>query len=147
MISPAASSLRNSSQLAQSGTRLEFAISTRGACSWVSNTADRLARLDEQRLLVAQSLKLGHDRVIARPVARGLADPAVDDELGGILGHVGVQVVLEHAQGRFLLPALAAQRGCAHAALTSGAPMLRENVAAWRATARPHASTRRDVIR
>ena len=35
MISPSSSSLRNSSQLAQSPTRLEFAISTRGAHSWV----------------------------------------------------------------------------------------------------------------
>ncbi len=38
MISPRSSSFRNSSQLAQSPTRLELAISTRGAHSWVRIT-------------------------------------------------------------------------------------------------------------
>src|SRR5690348_6806120 len=38
MIRPASSSLRNSSQLAQSPTRLELAINTRGAHSWVRKT-------------------------------------------------------------------------------------------------------------
>src|ERR1700760_485674 len=38
MIRPSSSSLRNSSQFAQSPTRLEFAISTRGAHSWVLMT-------------------------------------------------------------------------------------------------------------
>ncbi len=82
----------------------------------------RLARLNEQRLVVAEALELGHDRVVARPVARRLADAAVDDQLGRVLGHVRMEVVLKHAQGGFLLPALAAQRRGAHAALASGAP-------------------------
>src|SRR5689334_16511431 len=38
MVSPIASSLRNSSQVAQSPTRFEFAIRTRGAHSWVCIT-------------------------------------------------------------------------------------------------------------
>ena len=38
MVSPAASRRRNSSQLAHWGTRLELAMSTRGAHSWVRNT-------------------------------------------------------------------------------------------------------------
>src|SRR3954447_3222465 len=38
MVRPIASSLRNSSQVAQSPTRFEFAISTRGAHSWVCST-------------------------------------------------------------------------------------------------------------
>ena len=70
---------------------------------------DGLARLDEQRLVVAEALELAPDRLVAGAVARGLADPAVDDELVGLLGDVGVEVVLEHAQGRLLLPAAAAQ--------------------------------------
>ena len=37
-MSPSSSSRRNSSQFAQSPTRLEFAISTRGAHSWVRIT-------------------------------------------------------------------------------------------------------------
>ena len=38
MVSPACSRRRNSGHVAQSGTRLEFAISTRGAHSWVRMT-------------------------------------------------------------------------------------------------------------
>ena len=38
MVSPACSRRRNSGQVAQSGTRLELAISTRGAHSWVRST-------------------------------------------------------------------------------------------------------------
>src|SRR5438477_4117346 len=41
------------------------------------------------------------------PGARRPAGAAVDDEAVGILGHVGVEVVHEHAQGGFLNPALA----------------------------------------
>ena len=52
------------------------------------------------------SLELAHDGVEALPVARGLADAAVDDEVLRALGHLGVEVVHQHAQGRFLLPAL-----------------------------------------
>ena len=38
MVSPACSRRRNSGQLAQSPTRFELAISTRGAHSWVRST-------------------------------------------------------------------------------------------------------------
>ncbi len=38
MVSPAASRRRNSSQVAHCGTRLELAIRTRGAHSWVRKT-------------------------------------------------------------------------------------------------------------
>jgi hypothetical protein len=38
MVRPSDSSRRNSGQVAQSGTRLELAISTRGAHSWVRST-------------------------------------------------------------------------------------------------------------
>ena len=38
MVSPAASSRQNSSQVAQAGTSSEFAMSTRGAISWVRVT-------------------------------------------------------------------------------------------------------------
>src|SRR3954447_6141083 len=75
---------------------------------------DRLARLDEQRLALAERRELALDRREARLVARGLADPAVDDEVLRALGDVGMQVVLEHPQRRLLLPAAAAKVG--HAA-------------------------------
>ena len=43
--------------------------------------ADRLARLDEQRLVASERLQRRDDAVEALPVARGPADAAIDDEL------------------------------------------------------------------
>ena len=63
------------------GTRLELAISTRGAHSWVRNDADRLARLHQQRLVVAQRAQRADDRVEGLPGARRPAGAAVDDEM------------------------------------------------------------------
>ena len=78
--------------------------------------ADRLARLHEQRLVVLQRAQAADDRVEALPVARGLADAAVDDEVLGPLRHLGVEVVHEHAQRGLLLPGLAGERGAARGA-------------------------------
>jgi len=72
---------------------------------------DRLTGLDEQRLVVAETAQLTLDRVVARPVARRLADPAVDDELGRVLGDIGVQVVAQHPQRGLLGPAAAFESG------------------------------------
>jgi len=53
--------------------------------------------------------------------ARGLADPAVDDELLRLLRDVRVEVVLQHPQRGLLLPAAAAQRlGHARTSLVCG---------------------------
>ena len=95
-------------------------MSTRGASAWVRKTPDRLAGLDEQRLVVPELAQRAHDRVEALPVARGLADPAVDDEVLGALGHLGVEVVHEHAQGGLLLPRPAGERGAARGADGAG---------------------------
>ena len=70
--------------------------------------AHGLAALHEQRLVVLEAAQGGDDGVEARPVARRLAGAAVDDELLRRLGDLGVEIVHEHAQGGFLLPALAA---------------------------------------
>src|SRR3954470_5786067 len=43
--------------------------------------------------------------------AGGTTGAAVDDQAGGILRHVRVEVVAEHAQGGLLVPALAAPLG------------------------------------
>ena len=43
----------------------------------------------------------------AIPVARGAPRPAVNNQFLGLFGHFGVEVVHQHAQRRFLLPALA----------------------------------------
>jgi hypothetical protein len=57
---------------------------------------DRLAALDEKRLVVAQS-KEGADDVAQRLMApRGAARPAVDDESLGMLRDLRVEVVQEH---------------------------------------------------
>ena len=50
--------------------------------------ADRLARLDEQGLVVLEPLQRLDDRVVALPVARRPADAAIDDQLLGRLGDV-----------------------------------------------------------
>ena len=56
--------------------------------------ADRLAGLHEHRLVLACSVgQRADDRVVAGPVARGAAGAAVDDEVVGTLGHLGVEVV------------------------------------------------------
>ena len=55
--------------------------------------ADRPAGLDEQRLVVRERRERPHDRVVARPVPRGPAGAAVDDEVVGPLGDVRVEVV------------------------------------------------------
>src|SRR5512147_1070117 len=70
---------------------------------------DRLARLDKQRLVVAEFAQRREDRVEAGPVARRAPDTTVDDEALRVLGHLGVEVVLEHAEGGFGQPALAGQ--------------------------------------
>ncbi len=69
-----------------------------------------LARLDEERLLVAEALELAEDRLEALGVARGFTGAAVDDEVLAALGHVGGEVVQEHPVGRFREPGAAPER-------------------------------------
>ncbi len=67
---------------------------------------DRLARLHEQRLVGLELVERAHDRVVRLPAAGRLAGAAVDDEVFGVLGDLGVEVVHEHALGGFGAPAL-----------------------------------------
>jgi hypothetical protein len=67
----------------------------------------RLARLHEQRLVVTEALQRTDDGPEALPVAGRLPRPAVDHKVLGTLGHLGIEVVHQHAQGRLLVPALA----------------------------------------
>ena len=67
---------------------------------------DRLARLDQQRLVGFELAKCCHDAVEALPVARRAADAAIDHQLAGLFGDVGIEVVHEHAERRFGQPAL-----------------------------------------
>ena len=84
---------------------------------WVGpQHADRLARLDEQRLVVGQRPELAHDRVECLPRAGRTAGPAVDDEVIRILRDLRIEVVHQHPEGGFLPPAAAAQLGAARGA-------------------------------
>ena len=67
--------------------------------------ADRAPGLHEHGLVALERLERAHERVERRPVAGGLAGAAVDDELVGVLGDLGVEVVLQHAQRGLLRPA------------------------------------------
>ena len=73
--------------------------------------ADRLAGLDEQRLVGLEPLQAVDDEVEVLPGARRAADAAVDDELVRVLGDVGVQVVHQHAHRRLGQPALGGDLG------------------------------------
>ena len=73
--------------------------------------ADRLAALDEQRLVVAELEQRADDRLQRLVGARGPARAAVDDELLGMLGHLGVEVVEQHPQRRLGLPRARVQLG------------------------------------
>ena len=75
--------------------------------------ADRLARLDEQRLVVPERPQLADDRVEGGPRPRRPAGPAVDDEVVRVLGDLRIEVVHEHPERGFLLPAAAGQLAAA----------------------------------
>ncbi|ABA50058.1 hypothetical protein BURPS1710b_2184 [Burkholderia pseudomallei 1710b] len=69
---------------------------------------DRLAGLDDERLVLVHCAQRAHDRVVRRPVARGAAERRVDDQLIGILADR--EDVFQKTQQRLLAPAFAAQR-------------------------------------
>src|SRR5204863_491447 len=68
---------------------------------------NRLAALDDQRLVIAQAAEGIDDAMERLPVAGRLPGAAVDDELVGLLRVL--EVVLEHPQDGLLPPALASQ--------------------------------------
>ena len=78
--------------------------------------ADRLARLDEQRLVALEAPQRRNDAVERLPIARRPPDPAVDHELARPLGDVGIEVVHQHAHRRLGQPALGAELGSARRA-------------------------------
>ena len=65
----------------------------------------RLSALDEERLVVGKPLERCDNRVIGRPVARGLAGAAVDDQIVGPLGDFRIEVVHQQPKCGFLIPA------------------------------------------
>ena len=71
----------------------------------------RFAALDEEGLVVPQVAQGGDDPVVARPVARGLPGPAVDDQVLRPLGDLWIEVVHEHPERGFLDPSPAGEGG------------------------------------
>jgi hypothetical protein len=81
-----------------------------------AKNAHRLARLHQQRFIVAERFQGAHQGVKRRPVARRAAGAAIDDQFVRVLGHIGIEIVVQHAQRRFLVPAMATQGGAARGA-------------------------------
>jgi len=73
--------------------------------------ADRLAGLDEQRLVMLERRERAHDGIECGPITGRLSRSTVDDEVVGPLGHLRVEIVHQHAQGGLLRPALAGEGG------------------------------------
>ena len=118
---PLPSSSQKCSHVAHCGTSSEFAISTRGAPACVRNTPTGLPDWTSSVSSFSSRPQRGDDAVEGLPRARRLAGAAVDDEIVGSLGHLGIEVVHQHAQRGFLRPALARQRAC-RAVRAPGAP-------------------------
>ena len=60
----------------------------------------RLARLDQQSLVLLEPFERLDDLVVSFPVARGAADAAIDDQALRILGDLLVEVVHQHPHRR-----------------------------------------------
>ena len=72
-----------------------------------ADDADRLAALHEQRFVVFEPLERGDDGVETLAIAGRLARSAVDDQFLGPLRDGRVEIVAQHPQGGFLMPAFA----------------------------------------
>ena len=71
--------------------------------------AHRFAALHQQGFIGLQCAQAVGDSVKTGPVACRFADAAIDHQRVRILGHLGVQVVMQHAVGGFDLPVGAVQ--------------------------------------
>ncbi len=70
---------------------------------------DRLAGLHQQGLILLEPGQHLDDLIKAGPVAGGAANPAIDHQRLGMLGHLGIQIVHQHPQRRLGEPALGGQ--------------------------------------
>ena len=71
---------------------------------------DGLARLHDERLVVFEPAEGRDDGVERGPAACRPPRPAIDDEILGTFGDVGIEVVHQHAERGFLRPSLAGDR-------------------------------------
>jgi hypothetical protein len=86
---------------------------------------DRFARLHEHRLVLAQRREGADHGVVRRPRPGRAPGAAVDDEVVGALGDLGVEVVHEHPQRRLGLPGPGGELGAARCADRTGAVHVR----------------------
>ena len=77
---------------------------------------DRLAGLHQHGLVVFEPAQSTNQCVEGGPAARCAPGSAIDDEIVGVLGDLGIEVVHQHAQDGFLLPSLAGEFGTARRA-------------------------------
>ena len=104
------------SQVAQAGTSSALAMMHARRPGMRAEDRDRLAGLHDERLVVLEAAQRGDDGVERRPAARRASRAAVDDEVVGPLGHLGIEVVHQHPQRGFLRPSLAGERRAARRA-------------------------------
>jgi hypothetical protein len=69
----------------------------------------RLATLYQERFIILQNFKICQDIIQRLEISRGLSPSSIYDQLIGTFGYFGIQIIQEHAIGRFLNPSLAIQ--------------------------------------
>ena len=89
----------------------QLAIRTRGAYSCVRKTPTGLPDCTSRVSSFSSACSDAHDRVEACPVPRGPSRAAVDDQIVGAFGDLGVEIVHQHPERRFLMPSFAASVG------------------------------------
>ena len=123
-MSPRASRRRNSGQVAQSPHQVRVGDQHPRRPLVGLKDAHRTARLHQHGLVGFERRERAHQRVEAAPVARRLPGAAVDHQVVGSFGDLGIEVVLQHAQRRLLRPARALTASVPRAARTGRAPSM-----------------------
>jgi hypothetical protein len=80
----------------------------------------RLSRLHEERFIVFQFQERPDKSIETLPVPGGLPCSSIHDELIGLFGVLGIQVITEHPQGSFLVPPFAVELPLARSPHQSG---------------------------
>ena len=76
-----------------------------------AENSDRLARLDDQRLVAIELAQRGNNPIETVPVAGCTTNSAIDDKFARPFGNVRIEIVHQHSQRRFRQPALGADPG------------------------------------
>src|SRR5699024_2527563 len=74
-----------------------------------SQHSHRLAALYQHSLIIFQAFDRCHNLMVAFPVTRSLPAAAIDDQLIRLFGYLRIQIIHQHTQSRFLMPALTLQ--------------------------------------